>query len=247
MKQTLILLFTVAVVAAVSCGKSEKPSPENNLISETEAAPAEDADVLERADSILKDAMSMDDYEHKLSTEWLKHQIVVTGQQGKKEYEPDIKAIYDAIVEVFPLPMFIQWAWYGADAPGIWDREADIVCDRDNFFIGGEWKDPAGNFDDHFELKAWQVNAGSWLVGLNYQPLWDGDDGIGVYGRQLFWWYAPYGDATLSPIEFDEDHPALPQAGDPHFDREESTISYPSDPDPSASLLHFNGWWFEQW
>ena len=217
MKQTLILLFAVMLIAAVSCRKSEKPSPENNLVSETESVPAEDADVQERADSILKDAMSMDDYEHNLSTEWLKHQIVVTGQQGKKEYEPDIKAIYDAIVEIFPLPMFIQWAWYGADAPGIWDREADIVCDRDNFFIGGEWEDPAGNFDDHFELKAWQVNAGSWLVGLNYQ---------------LFWWYAPYGDATLSPIEFDEDHPALPQAGDPTSTAKKAPSATPPPPTP---------------
>lgn len=240
MKRFLLLVcfLVVGLAAMVSCGNKEKAAT-------TETSAVESAEEQPVTTPSLPGTMSMDDYEHKFASDWRQYQIKVEGQ--KKSYEPDIKAIYDAVVEVFPLPMLKQWAVAGSDTPGAWTRQAETLCDPDNYFLSGKWIDPSGNFDDHFELKAWQVNLGTWLVGLNYQPLWDGDDGIGVYGNQIFWWYAPYGDATLSPIEDDEDHPRLPDAGDPHFDREESTISYPDAPDPSAALLHFNGWWFVHW
>jgi hypothetical protein len=172
----------------------------------------------------------------------------VAGQRDKKSFEPDIKRIYDAIVDVFPLPMLVQWAWAGVDEPGVWEREAVTVLDQDNFFLSGEWIDPAGNYNDHFELKAWQVNAGTWTVGLNYQPLWDGDKGIGVYGLQMYWWYAPNGDAILYPRDNDADSPQpLKDDYDIHFDRETNTVVYPDAPDPAAEALHWNGWWFERW
>ena len=102
-----------------------------------------------------------------------------------------------------------------------------------------------GNFDDHFELKAWQVNAGTWTVGLNYQPLWDGDDGIGVYGHQLFWLYGPHGDATLYPIPADEDRSQpISEEENPVFDRYENAVSFPGAFDPAAARLYWNGWWF---
>lgn len=243
MKQTLMILLAAAFVVAVSCGKNEKqPAAEAPAVAEAAAD-----DLAAVAGDDLAGAMSMDDYEHKFPKEWRNHTIEVTGQKGKGEEEPDIKAILDAIVEVFPLPMLVQWGRNNAGTPAAGNKKAEIYWDQDNFFIGGCWKDPMGNFDDHFELKAWQVNIGTWLVGLNYQPLWDGDDGVGVYGNQVFWWYAPKGDANLFPIEYDEDHPRLPDDGDPHFDREENTISFPGSPDPASDLLHFNGWWFVHW
>ena len=194
MKNSLLIVSTslAILVALVSCGKKDKAAPAETPGEESPAAPTDPTNSTDLTDSTLNIAassplneMSMDDVEHKLPEEWRKHTIEVTGQKGKGEYEPDMKAIYDAIVEVFPMPMLVQWGLHGTDSPGVWEREAEIICDQDNFYIGGCWKDPMGNFDDHFELKAWQVNAGTWTVGLNYQPLWDGDDGIGVYGRQL--------------------------------------------------------------
>nr|MCR5745933.1 hypothetical protein [Bacteroidales bacterium] len=192
-KSLLIVSTTLAIlVALVFCGKKDKAAPAETPGEESPAAPTDPTNSTDLTDSTLNIAassplneMSMDDVEHKLPEEWRKQTIEVTGQKGKGEYEPDMKAIYDAIVEVFPMPMLVQWGLHGTDSPGVWEREAEIICDQDNFYIGGCWKDPMGNFDDHFELKAWQVNAGTWTVGLNYQPLWDGDDGIGVYGRQL--------------------------------------------------------------
>ena len=239
MKQTLMILLAVAaLVAAASCGKGEKKIPAADPI-QTESVTQEIPEIP------VENVMSQDDIEHKLPSEWRNHQIVVTGQD-KDSYEPDIKAIYDAIVEVFPLPMLVQWAKYGKDVPGVWDREAEIVSDPDHFFIGGTWKDPMGNFDDHFELKAWQVNAGTWTVGLNYQPLFDGDDGFGVYGRQLFWTYGPHGDATLYPIDANEDCPQpISDQENPVFDRYQDIVNFPDAFDPDAARLYWNGWWFQ--
>ena len=253
-----VVLVVAGLVGVTSCGKNGKttPAPESNVesVAAPDAAPAAEP-VPEPEERIritpvgtapsLKNVMSMDDVEHKLPVDWRKYEIVVTGQKGKGEYEPDMKAIYDAIVEVFPLPMLVQWAWYGADAPGIWERDADIICDQDNFFIGGVWKDPMGNFDDHFELKAWQVNAGTWTVGLNYQPLFDGDDGMGVYGRQLFWFYAPHGDNILYPISTEDCPQPISDDENPVFDRYENAVNFPDAFDPAATRLYWNGWWFE--
>ncbi len=257
MKKALLIVFTIlAILAAmVSCGKKEKAAPAETPSVESPAALTDLADsaaptnpmdpTLNLAASSSLNVMSMDDIEHKLPEEWRKHNIEVTGQKGKGEYEPDMKAIYDAIVEVFPMPMLVQWGLHGTDTPGVWEREAEIVCDQDNFYIGGCWKDPMDNFDDHFELKAWQVNAGTWTVGLNYQPLWDGDDGIGVYGRQLFWLYGPHGDATLYPIPADEDRSQpISEEENPVFDRYENAVSFPGAFDPAAARLYWNGWWF---
>lgn len=260
MKKSLLIVSTMLAILAVlvSCGKKEKAAAAETPGVESPADPAgltdatDPTDPIDPTDSTLSIAsssslnvMSMDDVEHKLPEEWRKHTIEVTGQKGKGEYEPDMKAIYDAIVEVFPLPMLVQWGLHGTDSPGVWEREAEIVCDQDNFYIGGCWKDPMGNFDDHFELKAWQVNAGTWTVGLNYQPLWDGDDGIGVYGRQLFWSYGPHGDATLYPIPADEDRPLpISEEENPVFDRYENAVNFPGAFDPAAARLYWNGWWF---
>ena len=256
MKNSLLIVSTslAILVALVSCGKKDKAAPAETPGEESPAAPTDptnSTDLTDSTDSTLNIAassplneMSMDDVEHKLPEEWRKHTIEVTGQKGKGEYEPDMKAIYDAIVEVFPMPMLVQWGLHGTDSPGVWEREAEIICDQDNFYIGGCWKDPMGNFDDHFELKAWQVNAGTWTVGLN-QPLWDGDDGIGVYGRQLFWSYGPHGDATLYPIPADEDRPLpISEEENPVFDRYENAVNFPGAFDPAAARLYWNGWWF---
>ena len=241
MKKSLLIVSTMLAILAVlvSCGKKEKAAAAETLGVESPADPAgltdatDPTDPTDPTDSTLSIAassslnvMSMDDVEHKLPEEWRKHTIEVTGQKGKGEYEPDMKAIYDAIVEVFPLPMLVQWGLHGTDSPGV-------------------WKDPMGNFDDHFELKAWQVNAGTWTVGLNYQPLWDGDDGFGVYGRQLFWSYGPHGDATLYPIPADEDRSQpISENENPVFDRYENAVSFPDAFDPAAARLYWNGWWF---
>jgi len=272
----MILFAAAALLCAVSCGKSGQPTPAQDPAavqsgtSESSDSPVmedsrvpgdplsdivvtgtpqENGRILVRAgeNTPSPDKMlSMDFVEHKLLDAGQKYAIEVAGQKGKGQYEPDIKAIYDAIVEVFPLPMLVQWAWYGADAPGIWDREAEIFIDREHFFLGGVWKDPMGDFDDHFELKAWQVNAGTWTVGLNYQPTWDGDDGIGIYGRQLFWSYGPFGDATLYPIPSDENCPQpVSDTENPYFDRTENTVSFPDAFDPAGAKLYWNGWWFE--
>ena len=258
------LLFATVVLTALavtfSCGRkqSSEPVPEPEPLPEAAPSP-EDPSIssVEFTESgrirmtagdkapAISVTLSTDEVEHKIPKTWRNYEIVVSGQKDKGQYEPDMKAIYDAVVDVFPLPMLVQWAWYGADAPGIWDREADIVYDQENFIISGEWKDPSGDFNDHFELKAWQVNAGTWTVGLNYQPLWDGDDGIGVYGFQMFWFYGPFGDATLYPLPEEDFSEPLPDSGDPHFDRYENTVSYPDAFNPAASRLYWNGWWFE--
>ena len=265
MKQTLktllaVVALTLALAAVFSCGRKNSSAPEPEP--DAEAMPEPDPSISrmevneggtisvtagEKAPAIMN-VLTMDYVEHNLPKDWRKYHIEVAGQRDKKAYEPDIKAIYDAIVDVFPLPMLVQWAWAGADAQGVWEREAETVLDRDHFFLGGEWIDPSGNYNDHFELKAWQVNVGTWVVGLNYQPFWDGDQGIGVYGLQMFWFYAPHGDTTLYPVPDDEDCPQpLKDNYDIHFDRYENTITYPDAPDPAAEALHWNGWWFESW
>jgi hypothetical protein len=271
MKQTLKHLLTVmalvlALAAVFSCGKKSASEPEGSAEPDMEALPEPEPELEpsisrmevsesgmisvtagEKAPAIMN-VLTMDYVEHKLPKLWRNYQIEVAGQRDKKSFEPDIKLIYDAIVDVFPLPMLVQWAWAGVDSPGVWEKESRTVLDKDNFYLAGEWIDPAGNYNDHFELKAWQVNAGTWTVGLNYQPLWDGDQGIGVYGLQMYWWYAPNGDATLYPRANDEDSPQpLKDDYDIHFDRETNTVVYPDAPDPAAEALHWNGFWFEQW
>lgn len=267
MKQTLRAFFAavalmLALSAVFSCGR-KSPAPEPEPVPETPAPEPEPEPSISRMEvtesgrisvtagekaPAIMNVMTMSDYEHKLPKAWRNYDIEVAGQRDKKSFEPDIKRIYDAIVDVFPLPMLVQWAWAGVDEPGVWEREAVTVLDQDNFFLSGEWIDPAGNYNDHFELKAWQVNAGTWTVGLNYQPLWDGDKGIGVYGLQMYWWYAPNGDAILYPRDNDADSPQpLKDDYDIHFDRETNTVVYPDAPDPAAEALHWNGWWFERW
>jgi len=265
MKQTLSFLSAVCLLAfflfsSVSCGRKPVPEPEPlpQEIPEPEPEPSISRTEVTESGRIsvtagekapwISNVMTMDEYEHKLPGKWRNYEIEVAGQRDKKQYEPDIKLIYDALVDVFPLPMLVQWAWAGADAPGVWEKEAVTVLDQDHFYLGGEWIDPDGNYNDHFELKAWQVNAGTWTVGLNYQPLWDGDQGIGIYGIQMFWFYAPFGDATLYPLPNDEDCPQpLKDNYDIHFDRETNSVVYPDAPDPAAEILHWNGWWFEHW
>lgn len=268
MKQTLIRIFAIgltalAILSVFSCGRKPAPEPEFEAEPEMMPEPEPEPDPSisrmevdetgrisvtagEKAPAIMN-VLTMDYVEHKLPKLWRNYDIEVAGQRDKKQYEPDIKAIYDAVVDVFPLPLLVQWAWAGADAPGVWEREAVTVLDQGHYFLGGEWIDPAGNYNDHFELKAWQINVGSWVVGLNYQPLWDGDQGIGVYGLQMYWSYAPYGDATLYPLSPEDNPQPLKDDYDIHFDRETNSVVYPDAPDPAAEVLHWNGWWFEHW
>ena len=137
-KSLLIVSAMLAILAAlVSCEKKEKAAPAETPSVETPAEPTDPTTPTDSTPSITASSslneMSMDDVEHKLPEEWRKHTIEVTGQKGKGEYEPDMKAIYDAIVEVFPMPMLVQWGLFGTNTPGVWEREAEIVCDQDNF------------------------------------------------------------------------------------------------------------------
>ena len=269
MKQTLKTLFAVvalvlALAVTFSCGRksASEPEPEPEALPapepEPEPAPEPSISRMEVTESgrifvtagekapWISNVMTMDEYEHKFPKAWRNYDIEVAGQRDEKSQDPDIKRVYDAIVDVFPLPMLVQWAWAGADAPGVWERESVTVLDQDHFYLAGEWIDPAGNYNDHFELKAWPVNEEVWTVGLNYQPLWDGDQGIGVYGVQLFWTYSPAGDAVLYPIPNDAERPQpLRDDYDIHFARETDTVTYPDAPDPDQKKLHWNGWWFE--
>ena len=129
MKNSLLIVSTslAILVALVSCGKKDKAAPAETPGEESPAAPTDPTNSTDLTDSTLNIAassplneMSMDDVEHKLPEEWRKHTIEVTGQKGKGEYEPDMKAIYDAIVEVFPMPMLVQWGLHGTDSPGVW-------------------------------------------------------------------------------------------------------------------------------
>ena len=185
------------------------------------------------------DGISGDALEHEVVKAWPKLSIFVK-QSGN---ELDILDIFTAIVEVYPAPQLLE-AWYAIDDNTAVSSKSKFVCQEKNHFISGEWPDP--EFSNNFYLKAWPLmEDGKWIVGLVYNRLWDGDDGIGLYQNLMFWTYDSAAEHILRPVDTEERFlPSYtPQRGYVVFYPDNDNIDFKDGADPDL-YWKWNGYWF---
>ena len=186
------------------------------------------------------DGISGDALEHEVVKAWPKLSILVK-QSGN---ELNILDIFTAIVEVYPAPQLLE-AWYAIDDNSPATSNCKYVCDEKNHFISGEWPDP--EFGNNFYLKAWEMmEENKWMIGLVYNRLWDGDDGIGLYQNLMFWTYDSAHEHILRPVDTNECFlpEYTPQRGYPVFRPTNDNIDFKDGADPDL-FWKWNGHWFE--
>ncbi len=205
----------------------------------------------EESPSIESLALSNDYIENCLREDYVKAELKVGGDPTGVGEPPVMTELFSVISEAYPMPLFLQWKYYGSDVKGVWDREVDIVVDEDNHFLSGKWY--GEDYDDHFELKAYEMKGGLWTIGLNYDYLYDGNDGIGVYEMIMFWTYSPSTDRVLRPIIEDDERPfpsrdKVPGRESALLDREQNIITFPGSAeglDPEKLQWLWSGFWFD--
>ena len=186
------------------------------------------------------DGLSGDALEHEVVKAWPKLSILV--HQGGSEL--NILDIFTAIVEVYPIPQLLE-AWYKIDESSLDRTDGKIVYDEKNHFISGEWPDP--DFSNNFYLKAWEMmEENKWMIGLVYNRLWDGDDGIGLYQNVMFWTYDSKDEHILRPVDTKERFlpEYTPQRGYPVFYPANDNIDFKDGADPDL-FWKWTGYWFE--
>lgn len=188
-----------------------------------------------------EDGLSGDALEHEVVQAWPKLSISLR-QSGS---ELNILDIFKAIVEVYPAPQLLE-AWYAIDKGTMKTSRGSFVCDKENHFISGEWPDPE-DFGNNFALKAWKMmEDNQWMIGLVYNRLWDGDDGIGLYQNLMFWTYDSKDEHILRPVDTDERFlPSYtPQRGCVVFYPNNDNIDFKDGAYPDL-FWKWNGYWFE--
>ncbi len=187
------------------------------------------------------DGISGETLEHDVVKAWPILGILVK-QSGN---DLNILDIFTAVVEVYPAPQLLE-AWYAIDETSLYTSDGSFVCDEKNHFISGQWPDN-GEFGNNFALKAWPLmEDGKWIVGLVYNRLWDGEDGIGLYQNLMFWTYDSNDEHILRPVDTDERFlPSYtPQRGYVVFHPDNDNLDFKDGADPDL-YWKWNGYWFE--
>ena len=240
MKKLLYLIAIAGCVAIVSC-KNNGNKPTEVAKADTVNNPTDDNTVV-KPKGVLpnpEDGLSGDALEHEVPNIWPKQSIYVK-QNGSKL---NIIDIFTAIVEVYPIPQILE-AWYTIDESSLDKSKGSFVCDEKHNFISGEWPDP--EYGNNFALKAWEMmEDNQWMIGLVYNRLWDGDDGVGVYQNLMFWTYDANNEHILRPVDTTERFLPVytPQRGIVVFRPDNDNLDFEDGADPSL-FWKWNGYWF---
>ena len=170
--------------------------------------------------------------------------------QNMKETDPDTDAAIKAAAE--------------DEANGIMEQEPvvsasdtldvmNLYASSDNLLVKPQGVLPnpsdgiSGETLEHDVVKAWPLmEDGKWIVGLVYNRLWDGEDGIGLYQNLMFWTYDSNDEHILIPVDTDERFlPSYtPQRGYVVFHPDNDNLDFKDGADPDL-YWKWNGYWFE--